>query len=61
MTKLESLKRGEYFLRKPSSKRVYVRGTYEKSSKRYECFAADDMNQFIYIKGSTLVHTEFEY
>lgn len=59
--KLASLKQGEYFLRKPDAKKVYIRGEYNRGDKRYECYEFEDVNHFIYLKGEVEVYTEFEF
>ncbi len=41
---LGNLKKGEYFIRKPSSNVVYVRGDYDRSQGKYECTKFDDTN-----------------
>ena len=53
--------KGEFFKRKENSKKVYTRGEYDRSEKKYECHDEDDISRSIYLKGSTIVHTGFEY
>lgn len=66
-TKLKELPKGEYFKRKPDSKKVWVKGDHVRFYKkgkiiiRYSCTAADDMNQEIFLNPLAPVYTEFEY
>ena len=61
--KLESsagneLKKGDFF-KLSENGCVYVRDSYDRSSKKYECFKYDDINSFRYLKGSKEVITDF--
>jgi len=58
---LKSLKKGEYFLRKENSKSVYIRGEYCRSNKRYSCSPYDNVFGEVWIKGETIVFTDFEF
>ena len=66
-TKLKEVQKGEYFKRKPDSKKVWVKGDHVRFHKkgkiiiRYSCTAADDMNQEIFLNPLAPVYTEFEY
>ena len=51
----------EYFKRKATAKKVYVRGAYDRASKRYSCYETNDVNKEIFLKGETEVHTGFTY
>lgn len=61
--KLKDVKQGEFFTLKPISepteKQVYIRGEYERSSKKYECTKFSDINSWRYLKGDTDVYTDF--
>lgn len=58
---LKELKKGEYFTRKdiefPKESQVFIRGDYDRATKKYECIRFSDVNDAIYLKGSTLVFT----
>lgn len=41
------------------SKYVYVRGDYEKSSKKYEVFKFDDVCDYRFLKGDRNVFVDF--
>lgn len=66
-SKLKELPKGEYFKRKPDSKKIWIKGDHVRFYKkgkiiiRYSCTAADDMNQEILLNPQTPVYTEFEY
>lgn len=61
-TTIKQMLRGEYFkLRATDSARVWVRGDYVRGEDRYECHAADDVNEFIYLTGARVVFVEFTY
>lgn len=56
---IKSLPIGEYFQRKATSKKVYIRGRY--NGKTYDCFSVDDMNQIYSVKGTLKVYAGFTY
>jgi hypothetical protein len=61
-TTIKQTPRREYFkLRATDTARVWVRGDYDRATKRYECQAADDMNEFCYLKGTRAVFIGFTY
>lgn len=60
---LNQLKKGEWFTLKPieypKESQVYVRGDYERSEKKYSCSKWSDINAERFLKGTTVVYTEF--
>ena len=60
---VRELKKGEYFTKKnieyPNEKQVFIRGDYDRSTKKYECIRFSDCNDFQYISGSKEVFTDF--
>jgi len=57
-------KKGEYvrrLIKGQPSETVYVRGGYDKSSKRFSLHPVDDMNREVFIAGSKLVQVGFTY
>lgn len=63
---VKELKQGEFFTLKdygeyPPESRVYVRGYYERSSKKYECKKFYDWNAESFLKGSRVVYTGFTF
>ena len=61
--KLKELKKGEYFTRKaveyPTEKQVWVRGSYDRSTKKYDCWRFDDVCISAEIPGNKEVFTDF--
>lgn len=58
---IKTLKLGEYFKRKETSKAVYVKGEYDKSSKAFACHRFDAVNQVLYIKATKPVVHGFTF
>jgi hypothetical protein len=63
MTKvaLKDVKKGDYFKRKADAKTVFVRDEYDRVYKKFEAFDFEDINRFIFLKGSTQVYIDFEF
>ena len=59
--KLKDCKQGEYIMRKPNSKKVYIKHDYDRSTKRYSLMDTEDINRSIWLKGNTLVFIGFTY
>lgn len=57
---LRKVKRGEFFKLSEYGK-VYVRGYYERSCKRFEAYLYDNVNHESFIKGSRIVLVDFEF
>ena len=59
---IKDLKRGDFFTKKPieypTESQVWVRGEYDRSSKKYECHRWDDVNHTSYLKATTQVYTD---
>lgn len=51
MKKISELKKGDFF-KLSENGWLYVRGDYDRSSKRYECYEIDDVNGCRYLEGS---------
>jgi len=58
---LKGIAYNEFFKRKPTSKTVYQRGTYDRETKRYSCIDTDDANREIFLKGDTIVYVGFTF
>ena len=60
---IKELKKGEFFTLKPIAEpkesQVYIRGEYDRSEKKYECYKFNDMNAFRYYKGDKEIYTDF--
>lgn len=63
--KIKDLKKGEYFktinAKGVVSVCVYVRGDYERSSRRYSAVKFEDVNNERFFKPEQEVTTEFEF
>lgn len=63
--KIKELKKGEFFTVKqidnPSDSQVYVRGEYDRSERKYECYKFSDINAFRYFKGDKEIYTDFTF
>lgn len=58
---IKSLPKGTFFKFTESSSKVYVRGAYIPELKKYECYLYEDVNHFVYLKGTRYVYTDFVY
>jgi len=59
--KVENIKRGEFVKRKHESNRVFTRGPYCRTSKRYALEAWDDISSVVYVPRGTVLVTDFEF
>ena len=59
------LKKGDLFtlnpIEEPKEKQVWVRGDYNRSTKRYECYKFYDINHFHDFAGTKNVYTDFYF
>lgn len=64
-TKLKDLKRETWFTRKPieypSDRQVFIKNDYDREDKRYICYRFSDVNDYIMLKGDTIVYTDFTF
>lgn len=58
--KISTLKKGEYIRFKPFGP-VWIRGEYDRSSKKYSVIHTDDMCKERFIKGDKIVLIGFDY
>lgn len=58
---LRDVKPGEYFKRKPDARAVFVRGAYDRSSKRISATDFDDISRELFIKPDALVVVGFTF
>jgi hypothetical protein len=61
--KLKELKPKEYFKRKKTAKTVYIKGHYDRKSKRFSCIDTEDINREIFLNGNVevIAGIELEY
>jgi hypothetical protein len=57
----KQIKKGEFVKRKPDAKKVYIRGDYDRASKRYSLQDWDDISREVWVKGSALLVVDFEF
>lgn len=58
---IANIPKGEYFKRQDSTKVVYVRGEYDRSTKRVSAHKADDINCEVFFKPTCPVFVGFTY
>lgn len=62
-TTIHLLTQGDYFTLKPCEEakesNVWVRGSYDPSSKSYECYKFEDVNHTHFFKSNKVVYTDF--
>ena len=64
--RIKDLKRGEFFTLKdygddPDTARVYIRGEYDRSERKYEVTKFDDFCDARLMKGERVVFTGFTF
>lgn len=61
-TILKNVKRGDFFrLTNSTTAPVWVRGEYNRSSRKYECYKYEDSNYWSEFRGSRVVWIDFEF
>ncbi|MND53799.1 hypothetical protein D3C80_448460 [compost metagenome] len=58
---VESIKKGEFVKRKADAKGVFIRGEYDKSSKRYSLVDTEDHCREIWVKKGAMLFVGFTY
>lgn len=59
--KVEEIKKGEYVKRKADATKVYQRGAYDASTKRYALIDCDDIAREIFVAKGTVLFIGFTY
>ena len=63
--KVKDLKKGEYFtikpLEEPKENQVYIRGEYDRSTKKYDCGRFDDLSYSREFDGNKEVFIDFTF
>jgi hypothetical protein len=59
--KLKDVKKGDYIKLTPESKKVYVKGDYDRASKQYGIWEAEDISAERFISGNRTVVVGFTY
>ncbi len=62
---IKDLKKGDFFTLKPIEEpdvdQVWIRGGYDRQTKKYECQRFGDCCAFRYLAGSKEVYTDFVF
>lgn len=62
---VKELKKGDFFTKKrlenPRASQVFIRGEYDRATKKYECVRFDDANSVSYLKGSAEIFTDLVF
>jgi len=58
---LRKVPAGEFLKRKPDSQKVYTRGEYDRSFKKYRINDFDDISRDMLILGNTPVYIGFDF
>ena len=62
MEKIKNFKKGDYFkLQDKETAAVYVRGEYDRSTKKYSCYRYDDVAVERFFRGDKKVYVDFEF
>lgn len=60
---VKDLKKGQFFTKKaidyPRENQVWIRGSYDRTEKKYECCRYDDVNTVCYMQPSKIIYTDF--
>jgi hypothetical protein len=58
---VENIKQGEYVRRSREAQKTYIRGEFDRTSKRYSLTDTADVNREIFVKSGTLLFVGFEF
>lgn len=58
---IKDIKQGEFVKRKDTAQKVYIRGEYDKSLKKYWLQSWDDISSGIWVKGTAQVYIGFTF
>ena len=61
ITELKDLSNGDFFQLKPNAKKVWVKGEYDRSQKKYSCINAENINDERFFKADQVVWLGFTY
>ena len=59
--RLKELSKGELVIKNPTSRKVYIKGDYDREEKAFWLDDYTDISSGIFLKGSTEVYAGFEY
>lgn len=58
--KIQDLRKGEYFKRKPDAKSFYEKESYDRSDKTWSASHEDDFCRYIHVKKDKIVFIEYD-
>lgn len=58
---IKDIKQGEFVKRKASAHKVYIRGEYDKSLKKYWLQSWDDISEGLWVKGTAQAYIGFNF
>lgn len=58
LVQLREVKKGEWFRRKPTAAKEYIREHYNRDDKTFTCSDIDNIGRCIFLKATTLVCVE---
>lgn len=58
---LRDVKKGEFITRKANTNKVYIKGDYDRTSKKFSLIDFNDTNREIFIKADSIVFVGFTY
>ena len=62
---VKELKKGDYFtikpIENPTEKQVYIRGEYDRATKKYSCGRFDDISYEKMLSGDKVVYVDFTF
>ena len=59
--KLKDIKAGEFITRKANTNKVYIKGSYDRTAKKYSLTDTTDHCREIFLSGETVVYIGFTY
>jgi hypothetical protein len=58
---LKDCPKGEFIRRKADAKKTFIRGDYDRTSKKYELTDFEDIGSSVQTRGTTLVWIGFDF
>lgn len=60
-TAVRNVKKGEFVKRKASARKVYIRGEYDRATRRYSLVDFEDHCREVFVPGNATVITGFTF
>lgn len=58
---LRDVKKGAFVRLSDTTEKTYIKGDYDRASKRFSLIDCDDMNHERFVKADKIVYTDFTY